>query len=574
MKEFRAMARLELINIFGINEIRHTKNPREKKRRTMLVFTLVAISVLLLGYSGAGAYAMTTLGLTDRIPMLYFLMAVLLLLGLGLIKSRSRLYREKDLDMISALPVRGIHVVGARILRMYLEGVLITLGILLPSMLVYGISSGAGAAFYLSILPAAVVLAILPTALSAWIGILIAGVIAKSRHKVLAEILITVVLVLGMALFMSLVSVNESGGTEGGSESSVTSQSSAEEKPAKKNTAEKTTEPKSVSELSEEEMKAKMAVTMRNAMDMVEEFFPPARVMGEVLCKPDFSGLLIYAVISLAVLILTTLVIGGLFFRISAKMVTVTRHREYQLESLRRQSVMTALVKKEAARYFSTGIYVANTIVGPVLAVAFAVATAFFDPQKIIAASDTNNLPFDIQISAMLPYLLGMFFVLVSISSSALSMEGRNWWIPRSLPLSAKEILGSKMIFNLMVLAPFYALSEIILLFTMRLSLLERLWLFLIPGVGILFSVLLGMTLNLKFPKFSWDNATEVVKQSAATGLSILGGVGLVLPGVAAMIIPEAYRNYLNLGVLVILCLICLWLYRKICRTRLEKLDG
>ena len=565
MKEFRAMARLELINIFGINQIRHTKNPREKKRRNMLVFTIAIVALLLPGYATAGAYAMSTLGFADKIPMLYFLMAFFLLLGLGMIKSRSRLYREKDLDMISSLPVRGIHVIGARILRMYVEGVLITLEILLPSMVIYGIKTGAGAALYLCILPDAIVLAILPTAISAWVGILIAAVIARSRHKVLAEILITVVLALGMFLSMSLLSTKGTGDTN----SSVASQSTEAGK-----TEEKIGAPKSEKELSEEEMKARMTETMKSALDTVEDAFPPVRTMGEVLGKPDFAGLLIYAGISLAVMLLTTLVIGSLFFRISAKMITVTRHREYQPESLRSRSVMTALVKKEASRYFSTGIYVSNTIIGPILAVAFAIATAFFDPEKIISATETNNLPFDIQISAAIPYLLGMCFVLMSISSSSLSMEGRNWWIPKSLPLSAKEVLGAKMLFNLMVLAPFYALAEIILLFTLKQSLLERLWLLLIPGVGILFSVLLGMVLNLKFPKFHWDNATEVVKQSAASGLSILGGFGLLLPGVAAMVIPAAYRNILNPGVLVIFSLVCLGLYRKICRTRLEELDG
>ena len=552
MKMFRTMARLELINIFRINEIRHSKNPQEKKRSRMLIFTIAVVAVILIGYAAGGAYALTTLGLTDKIPMLYSMLAVLLQLAMGLIKAKSMLYREKDLDMISSLPVRGIHVIGARILRMYLEGVIITLGALVPAMVIYGTRSGAGAAFYCMIPLACIVLPVLPTALSAWIGILIAAVISKSRHKVLAEIVITVVLFLGMYLCMSLISTKSS--TEvSENKSSVSTENTAD------------------TELSEEEMKAKLGESVRSALDSMESAFPPARLLGNVLAEPDFAGLLIYAAGSLILLILTVLVIGRLFFTISGKLITVTKHREYQMESLRTQSVMMALVKKELARYTSTGVYVANTIIGPVLAVAFAVATAFVDPAKILS---TAKLPFDMDFSAMIPYLVGVFFVMVSISSSSLSMEGKNWWIPKSLPLSAKDILGSKILFNLIFLAPFYALTEIILLFTLRVSFLDRIWLLIIPGVAILYSVLLGMTLNLRFPKFRWENATEVVKQSASSGLSIVGGIVLILPGFGAMILPELYRNLVNLAVVILIGVVCRIMYRKICGTKLERLEG
>ena len=563
MKEFWIMARLELINMFGINEIRHSKNPQEKKKRRMLIVTFTVIGLILVGYASAGAYAMSTLGLADKIPMIYFLLTFVLQLALGLLKAKSMMYREKDLDMISCLPVSGVHVIAARIFRMYLEGVIITLGALLPSMIFYGVNSGAGAAFYIGILPACLILPILPTAIAAWIGILIAAVISRSRHKVLAEVLIMLVLVLGMFLLSSLLTTKSSPAAKDNESKTTVSQSSDEK------AAEKT------SELSEEEMKAQLAESAGKVMNTVESVFPPARIMGNVLAEPDYPGLLIYAGISLAALLLTVLTIGSLFFRISGLLVSVTKHREYQLESLRAQSVMTALVKKEVSRYTSSGIYISNTIIGPVLAVVFAISTAFFDPTQLISSANVKNLPFDLQLSAGIPYLIGLFFVMMSISACSLSMEGKNWWIPRSLPLSSKEILGSKLIFNLIILTPFYALTEIILLFTMRISLLERIWMLIIPGIAILFSVLFGMTLSLRFPKFHWENAAQVVKQSAASGLSIAGGIALLIPGVGAMILPKPlYRNLLNLAVVIILCVICLLLYRRICRADLARLEA
>ena len=76
MKMFRTMARLELINIFRINEIRHSKNPQEKKRSRMLIFTIAVVAVILIGYAAGGAYALTTLGLTVKIQSFRGLAAI------------------------------------------------------------------------------------------------------------------------------------------------------------------------------------------------------------------------------------------------------------------------------------------------------------------------------------------------------------------------------------------------------------------------------------------------------------------------------------------------------------------
>ena len=565
MKSFGIMARLELINLFGINVIRHSKNTQEKKKRRFLIAVIVIVGVMLIGYSTAGAYALTTFRLTEKIPVLYFLLTFLLQLAFGLIKAKSTLYREKDLDMIAALPVSGSSVVAARVLRMYIEGVIITLGAFLPAMITFGVNSGAGVAFYLWLLPDCLILPIIPTAISAWIGILIASVISKARHKVLAEIVIMLILVLGMYLFMSLITTRgrSEADAEGRTATSSVTQS-GDEKAAGK----------SLMELSEEEAKERIADAVWDAMVIIEEVVPPARFMGDLLARHKFHEQLIWAVFSMALVILTVAVIGRMFFRISRRLVTVTKHHEYRLESLKAESVITALVKKELARYTSSGVYITNTIIGPVLAVAFAIALAFFDPSQLISSAGGNGLPIEINASAGIPYLLGVFFTMMSISACSVSMEGKNWWLPRSLPLSAREILGSKLILHLIIFTPFYGLMEIILLFTLRTGFMGRLWLLIIPAVAVLFSALFGMVLNLRFPKFHWENATEVVKQSAATGLNILSAFVFIIPGAGAMFLPKQYADLLNLLFLIVLCIVCFRLYRKICRFSLEKLEG
>ena len=109
----------------------------------------------------------------------------------------------------------------------------------------------------------------------------------------------------------------------------------------------------------------------------------------------------------------------------------------------------------------------------------------------------------------------------------SVSMEGKNWWIINSLPLSVKNILNAKILMNLILATPFYLVSEILLTLALRPAFLELVWLILIPAAAVLFSSVFGLAVNLHFPVFIWESETSVVKQSAS---SLLGGLGSILP--------------------------------------------
>ena len=157
----------------------------------------------------------------------------------------------------------------------------------------------------------------------------------------------------------------------------------------------------------------------------------------------------------------------------------------------------------------------------------------------------------------------------MSITASALSMEGKNWWIVKSLPVDGEGILNAKILFDLCVWAPFYAVAEIALLFTFKTTVAGRVILLLVPAAYIVFSAVWGMFCNVHFPKFHWENATEAVKQSAAAGLGILGAFAAIIPGVAVCLVPEAYAAPVSFSVLVAILLVTALLYRNVLKTDL-----
>ncbi len=537
-----------MLNYAGLNVYRHTKDPSDKKRRTLLLVTVSVLLVMAVAYIAGAAYALELYGIGRAIPMVYPATAVMLTFFVEMFKVRGNLYRAKDRELLAALPVRSFPVAAARICKMYLEGVIVTAVVILPSFLIYGMWEKPGAALWATLPLVLLVLPILPVALAAWFGIAFAALIARVRHKVLVEVLIAVIVVVGTLAVPMLIS----GGKSFSVDLSDFSQSADGCK------------------LSQDEMNAKIGEQAREMLDRVEADMPILKTWGSCFNGTKPAGLGILAVAALLVLTFTMTVIGRNLFTISGKLAPVAVHHDYRLTSLRSRSVTEALVRKESSRYFSSGIYVSNTIIGPILAVVLAIALAFVSPETIFR--DIKGLPFTLHATAALPFIFGMIFCMMSISASSVSMEGKNWWIARSLPIASADILNAKLLFNLIMLAPFYCVTEVILLFTVRCGILQRLWFLAVPLVYGAFAVVFGLFINLKFPKFRWETETEVVKQSAAVGLSMLGIFVAVLPGFAVLILPGVYANFVTAAVTVLLVLTGLWLYSKILHTDLQRL--
>ena len=539
-----------MVNYAGVNVYRHTKDPSARKRQKAILYIIAVLLVMAVAYIAGAAYALRTYRIGRAIPMLYPALAMAFTFMLEMFKSRGNLYRVKDRELLTSLPVRSLPVAAARLAKMYIEGVIVTVLVLIPAFLVYAVGEHPGAKFWIFLLPAIPVLPILPVALAAWVGIAFSALIARVRHKVLAEVLFAVLVVLGtLSLSMyfsggSAVSINMSDVMQG----------------------------EDGRQLSSKEINDRIAEKAAETLAKIEEKTPFVKTWGSWFSGDKPAGIGILAVVSIAVFALTLMVIGRNLFSISAKLAPMAAHRDYKITSLRSRSVTEALFRKEAGRYFASGLYVSNTIIGPVIAVALSVALAFFNIETLFG--NATSLPFEAHPTAAFPFLLGAVFCMMSPSSASISIEGKNWWIVRSLPIGSEAILNAKLLFSLMVVAPFYCVSEVILLFTMRVGLLQRVWLLLVPLVYCVFSATWGLFANLKFPKLKWETETEIVKQSAAVFLSILSLFTALLPGIAVLILPAGYSDVVTAVLIVVVAAVSYRLYAKIRSTDLMRIGG
>lgn len=172
------------------------------------------------------------------------------------------------------------------------------------------------------------------------------------------------------------------------------------------------------------------------------------------------------------------------------------------------------------------------------------------------------SLPIDLE--GMVPFAAAGVLSMMPVTATTISMEGKNWWIAKSLPLSVKNILDGKILMNLLLILPFYVLSELLLMIALRPGAWELLWLVLIPAVMILFSCVYGITVNLHFPVLEWESEVRIVKQSASAMLGGMGGFILtLLCALAVGSAPSEYAVYWKAGICAAVLAVTAVLYRR-----------
>lgn len=516
MRQISILIKMELCNLYGWNVFRHTRDGGERKKSIVLGIIVGLLVVMLMSYMGGLSYGLITLGFANVIPIYLTVIASALTLAMVVFKASGILFRRNGYDILSALPVSDWAVVVSRFVRMYVESLAFTLVVMVPGLSVYGILVQPGALAFFVGLMGSFVIPLLPVAVASGIGALVTGIASRMKYKALAETTFMVLFVLVVIFGAPSLSM-------------------------------------SMEEMSPEVIKELLG----QVSDMLGQIYPPAKLLGTAVVQGDVMKLLCFVLLSVVVFVLMVSIVATNFHTICRSLYGTTATHDYKMESLQSSSLMQSLVKREAKRYFASSVYVMNTIIGPIMGIAFCVALFFVDLETAM-----TGLPVDMNINAAIPFVMAGIFSLMNPVCVSISMEGKEWWIVKSLPLSVKNILDSKLVFGLCLIAPFLLVSEIIVLFALRPSVMELLWLIVVPAIAIVFSCVFGITVNLKLPKLTWETEVSVVKQSAASAIGGMGSFFVAMVGaLPVLLLPEKYTNIVCLVICVIFVVVIVRLY-------------
>ncbi len=518
MGELRSLLWMELRSLWGINKFLHTRDSRAKRQGYLLLGAWVILLAMVCFYVGGLVWGLCVLGLGEIVPACLTVLASGLILVFGIFTAGNRLFSPRGYDLLAAMPLKTESVVLGRFLCLYVEDLLLTLAVTVPGLAVYGFCGTPGLGRLAGILLGTLFVPAIPLVLSALLGTAVLAVSARVKHKSLVQSVLMVLLVVAI-LSVSLRA----------EELDIT--------------------PEALTSL------ARMIGALLGTV------YPPALWIGS-----GPVGLALFALLSGAVTVCALWLMTRVFHRVLANLGNVSAKHNYSMGTLERRGLRKALYLREAKRYFSSSVYVTNTIIGPILGTIASVSLG-------LSGLDALALPVGLDLPGLLPIGLAAAFCMMTTTSASISMEGRQFWVIQSLPIPTKVWLDSKILLNLSLMAPFYLVSLGALSLALKPNLPELLWLIAIPTAVILFSVVFGITVNLKFHSFDWEREETVVKQSLSAGLGSFAGFFLSIAlGVAVYLTPADWavvtRALLCLTTLAITAV----LYRHNNRAQLQTL--
>lgn len=527
LRQIKILARLSLTNLLGWNVLKNTKDPKGKRKAYFMLGIYGLLIVMAAMYMGGTAYGLVMLGAGAAVPAYLIAFSSLLVFFLGTFSAGGSLFAKNGYEILCSLPVSRWAIVASRFVRLYVENLALSWVILLPGLSVWFWCVRPGGAVYLACVPVLLAAPMVPVAAAALFGALVTGISSRMKHKSLVEAFFSIALVFGVFGLTSGTAEMEGDLTP--------------------------------------EMLAQMADKIQPLLGSV---YPPAVWLGAAVARGDVLRAWLWSGASLGVLLTVAAAVGWGFHSICRRLFSTSARHDYRLGRLQRNRLWWSLCRREFRRYFASGVYVTNTIIGPIMAAALAVGVLAVGADGI-----RNMFALPVDITPAIPVLLAGILCMMSPAAVSVSMEGKNFWIVKSLPLTTKMILDAKILMNLLLMLPFYLVSIVCLLIGLKPGFADGLFLAAIPAVFMVFSSVWGVAVNLRMPVLEWESEVSVVKQSGSALLGGMGGFLIAIVCVALLLLtPESYADALRLGICVALSGVTVLLYRSNNRKELKAL--
>ncbi len=480
MNKLKAILKVDLINNYKLNGFSGNLSSTKEKNKMLFASLAMLVGVAAIGYMVAGyavlmADALEPVGFLELILIMGILVSTMSVFFTSIYKAQGSLFTSRDYDLLMSLPIKNSTILTSKLINLLSLNWIITVFTLVPMSFVYFTRVGNLSYLYFFVVAVGVVvLPLIPTVLAAVLAIIISYFASKFKYKNITTILGTIIMLIGfMAASFYVQNIVEA-----------------------------------------------LAAKSSSIIDVVGKIYIPAIYLTHALTDINLIDLFKFVLISSLLFIAFILVFSKSFKQINSRLGETYKKSDYKIKSLRTNSLLLALTKKEIKTYISTPIYVLNTFIGMLMILAAAISTLFIDGKTLATYLDLPYMKelFPLIILAMMVFSIGMS----TTTSSSISLEGKNLWIIKSLPIREKDIFLSKIILNLIVTLPITLLVNIIFFIGLRFSIYSFLWNLIISALYCFMSAGFGLLINLYLPKLDWTSPTDVVKRSASVFISVI----------------------------------------------------
>ena len=523
MSNILTLLKADLINTYKLNGYKDPANRKKAIGMTLIALLIIVMSFLYIG--GAALMIsdiLVSMQLLNILLVFAFAFPFFALFVMDVYKMPSVLFSFKDYDMLMSLPVKDNIILAAKIIKLMFSGYVWQFLTSFPIFLVYCIKAENLSVFSVIIYVILfLVMPLLPMSIGSAIGLVMAKISSRMKSK-------NVIMIIGsFALLIIIMGVSFS-----------------------------------IQNILNEQA---LMNAVSSIADIESSFFLFKMYVNAVYGH-DILSLTLFLLIFVIPFILFIYLFGKSFKKINSKMMETKASHSTKNVKYQSYSPVITIFKKELRFYTHCVIYIVNTLFGMVLlfAASIAVLVSDFDIESIFAEFGQIGLNSgDMKLMAA-SMICGYCIMLSTPTAASISLEGKNLWIMKSMPVSPKTIFKGKIGLGLIVTLPIGVISSILIYIGLGLSFMQ--WLILlgfIISAGFLASVL-GLFINILLPKLEFKSPTEVVKQSAAVVVAIFGGMFLVIiPMVlfSSLAVAKASLYVLIVTAIYALITLLLWQY-------------
>lgn len=499
-----------------------------KINKIILPIVLALIVMFSIGsYAAMFAEELAPNNLTYIILTIFIMLTSLLTLIEGVYKSQGILFDARDNDLLFSLPISKSKIFFTRVFKLICFQFLYNSLFMIPAIVVYAMYEKTNANFYIMSLVMIVLLPIIPTILACIIGYIIKGISSRFKAKNIAQVILTSLILL--CIFYASFNVQA--------------------------------------------IMANIAQNANSINEVITKIYYPAGLYINLIQNFNILDFVILLVINIIPFVIFIHLASIFYFKIISKLRGKGKeHKKTNLlkssdKSFKVRSQLSGLVNKEMKRFFSSPVFIINAGFGMVLMIVATIAISINFEGIINSMLQGKDIGITIsEIKAMMPKIFYGFVVftscMTSITSSMISLEGKSFNITKSLPVATEKILLSKVLTSNIISIPTILLCDIIFFVIFNVAIIDIVFILMASIIMPSVSALIGILMNLKYPKMDATSDTEVVKQSMSSTVSVFVGILVGIMSISIIIIGSK----INLDLFIILELIafsitdfCLW---------------
>lgn len=495
------------------------KNASKIKKMIFPIFLFMAVSVSI------GIYAYTMVEILAPIGLTYIMltmcMAIITILTFieGIYKSQGILFEAKDNDMLFSLPIKKSAILFIRIFKLLLFEYIYNLMFILPVFAIYIIFEKPEIGFYLLSILMTILVPIIPTVISCFLGYIIKMISSKSKSKKVVQVFLSSIVFIGI-FFLSMNSNS---------------------------------------------LIEHMATKASSINDLLIKIWYPIGAYISLINEFDILIFIKFLLINIVPFVIFILIGQKYYFKIisNSKNSSVKSKKKNDEKIIKVRKPIFSFTSKEIKRYFSSPVYMFNTSLGLILMLVITIILCFKGKEMIVSVFSVYGLTNAISIEMLYYGLIIFTLCFTSITSSSISLEGKTINITKSLPIDYKTIFKSKILYCYVLELPFALISELIFITKFKVSGTFIIQTLLLIFIIILLSAVIGLIVNLKYPKLNASNDTEVVKQGMSSLIATFCGFGIFIISVIVFFVlyDKVELSVLITYHLIILAIIATILY-------------